>query len=273
MSERQSLLIYWRENCPHSRRHKLLVKILILNNKDVMEQSLFALVTTDPSFYRPTPAWGQSRHFDRGLATSGLLRTTDIIRAGRHVSNEPISAVEQRSRCAALVRVAVGTIGLGFTTAHWLGFQTKTRRRAPGIFWGTVAGFTGTLANAGGPPFLVYAMSQNLPKMTFVGTMAIFFLCLNATKLIPFFELGQLSYQTLELSFAPLPFANTRQLCRHSASSWDCFFRLLSGFISARFRDFSRIAVAGFSHSMESSHERPSTSGVYAFSRRPFGSR
>jgi hypothetical protein len=30
------------------------VKILILNNKDVMEQSLFALVTTDPGFYRAT---------------------------------------------------------------------------------------------------------------------------------------------------------------------------------------------------------------------------
>jgi hypothetical protein len=42
------------------------VKILILNNKDVMEQSLFALVTTDPGFYRPTPAWGQTRTSDLG---------------------------------------------------------------------------------------------------------------------------------------------------------------------------------------------------------------
>jgi hypothetical protein len=48
----QSLLIYWRENCTHSRTPKLLVKILILNNKDVMAQSLFALVTTDPGFGR-----------------------------------------------------------------------------------------------------------------------------------------------------------------------------------------------------------------------------
>jgi hypothetical protein len=50
----QSLLIYWRENCTHPRTPKLLVKILILNNKDVMAQSLFALVTTDPGLYRPT---------------------------------------------------------------------------------------------------------------------------------------------------------------------------------------------------------------------------
>lgn len=67
----QSLLIYWRENCPHSRTPKLLVKILILNNKDVMEQSLFALVTTDPGFYRPTPAWGQTR-------TSGRVRVRSV---------------------------------------------------------------------------------------------------------------------------------------------------------------------------------------------------
>jgi hypothetical protein len=32
---------------------------------------------------------GQSRHSDRGLATSGLPQTTDIIRTSRHVSNVP----------------------------------------------------------------------------------------------------------------------------------------------------------------------------------------
>src|SRR4029077_1354285 len=32
---------------------------------------------------------GQSRHSERGLATSGLPWTTDIIRASRHVSNVP----------------------------------------------------------------------------------------------------------------------------------------------------------------------------------------
>jgi hypothetical protein len=42
---------------------KLLVKILILNNKDVMEQSLCALVTTDPGFYRSTPCLGSKAPF------------------------------------------------------------------------------------------------------------------------------------------------------------------------------------------------------------------
>jgi len=107
----------------------------------------------------------------------------------------------------ALVRVVVGTVGMSFVISHWVGLKTTTPTRASGVFWGILAGFTGTLANAGGPPFLVYALSQNLAKMTFVGTMAIFFLVLNAAKLIPFFALGQLSNQGLAASAMLLPLA------------------------------------------------------------------
>jgi uncharacterized protein len=107
----------------------------------------------------------------------------------------------------ALVRLAVGAIGLAFVMLYWVGLKTRTQTSATGLFWGAIAGFTGTLANAGGPPFLVYAMSQDLPKMTFVGTMAIFFLVLNATKLAPFFALGQLSARNLAISLVLLPLA------------------------------------------------------------------
>jgi uncharacterized protein len=107
----------------------------------------------------------------------------------------------------ALVRLSVGMVGISFATSHWIGLKTKTRNSSSGVFWGIVAGFTGTLANAGGPPFLVYALSQDLAKMTFVGTMAIFFLVLNATKLIPFFALGQLSNENLATSVLFLPLA------------------------------------------------------------------
>lgn len=107
----------------------------------------------------------------------------------------------------ALVRLAVGMVGISFAASHWIGLKTKTRNSSSGVFWGIVAGFTGTLANAGGPPFLVYALSQDLAKMTFVGTMAIFFLVLNATKLVPFFALGQLSNENLATSVLFLPLA------------------------------------------------------------------
>lgn len=107
----------------------------------------------------------------------------------------------------ALVRLAVGMVGLSFAISHWIGLKSKAQNRTSGLFWGIVSGFTGTLANAGGPPFLVYAMSQNLAKMTFVGTTAIFFMVLNATKLVPFFALGQFSERSLTVSVLFLPLA------------------------------------------------------------------
>ena len=56
-----------------------------------MEQSLFALVTTDPGFYRPTPAWGQSRHSDPASLSSALPSASDILGACLHVSKVPNS--------------------------------------------------------------------------------------------------------------------------------------------------------------------------------------
>jgi uncharacterized protein len=136
----------------------------------------------------------------------------------------------------SLVRLTVGAIGLLFSVSYWCGLKTNARNDAAGLFWGTVAGFAGTLANAAGPPFLVYAMSQNLPKMTFVGTTAIFFLVLNTAKLVPFFALGQLSYQTLAVSLVMLPFAMAAnvvaiRLVRLIPSS--AFYRLAYGLVFA----------------------------------------
>jgi hypothetical protein len=66
------------------------VKILILNNKDVMEQSLFALVTTDRGFYRPTPAWGQRRKSEPIGWMSALAPKAEIADDRRHVREVPI---------------------------------------------------------------------------------------------------------------------------------------------------------------------------------------
>jgi len=73
--------------------------------------------------------------------------------------------------------------------------------------WGTVSGFTGTLANAGGPPFLAYVLPQQLAKMTLVGTMALYFTALNTMKIVPYFALGQFSTRNLTTSAVLLPFA------------------------------------------------------------------
>ncbi|MBR0758061.1 sulfite exporter TauE/SafE family protein [Bradyrhizobium jicamae] len=107
----------------------------------------------------------------------------------------------------AMVRLTVGLVGVSFAISHWGGLKMRAKSSGAGLLWGTVAGFTGTLANAGGPPFLVFALSQDFSKMVFVGTAAMFFLALNAVKLGPFFALGQFSSENLMTSLLLLPLA------------------------------------------------------------------
>lgn len=108
----------------------------------------------------------------------------------------------------AYVRLAVGVIALGFVVDHCLGRRPDTRPvLSQGVFWGGVSGFTSMLCQAGGPPFQVYVMPQRLEKLTFVGTMAIFFAALNLIKVIPYFALGQFSSAGLATSIALVPLA------------------------------------------------------------------
>ena len=78
--------------------------------------------------------------------------------------------------------------------------------RIAGAFWGGLAGFTSTLAHAGGPPFAVYLLPQKLDKTLFVGTSVIFFFIVNYVKLVPYHFLGQLNVGNLAVAlvFAPL---------------------------------------------------------------------
>jgi uncharacterized membrane protein YfcA len=110
----------------------------------------------------------------------------------------------------AHVRLAVGLIALGFVTNHWLGRQpvVPAHPAVPrGMFWGCVSGFTSMLCQAGGPPFQVYVLPQRLEKMTFVGTMAIFFASINVMKVIPYFALSQFSSAGFATSIALMPLA------------------------------------------------------------------
>ncbi len=112
----------------------------------------------------------------------------------------------------AAVRVFIGVTTIAFVLYYWIG-PTRLAREAGrpavagGVFWGALSGFTSTLCQAGGPPFQMYVLLQKLPKMTFVGTTAIFFATLNGLKVIPYFALGQFSTQGLGTSAVLLPLA------------------------------------------------------------------
>lgn len=114
------------------------------------------------------------------------------------------------------IRLIIGLIAVVFTLNKWFGLSERIARRlsvqqrrpgrVAGAFWGTLSGFTSTLAHNGGPPFVVYILPQKLDKTLIVGTSAIFFLIVNYTKLVPYYLLGQLRIGHLATSvlFAPL---------------------------------------------------------------------
>ena len=110
----------------------------------------------------------------------------------------------------AAIRLCVGVIGIGFALNAWLGRGPRGKSHpaaAGGMFWGAVCGFTSTLIQAGAPPFQMFVLPQRLPKMTLVGTMAIFFAGVNAMKVAPYLALGQFSTKTLATSVVLLPVA------------------------------------------------------------------
>ncbi len=100
-----------------------------------------------------------------------------------------------------VVALLVGLVGLGFCFNAW---RSRHHEPAPapadlkrGVFWGTVMGFVSFVSHSGGPVYQIYVLPQKLPKMVYAGTTTILFALINATKLIPYWALGQLSTSNL----------------------------------------------------------------------------
>jgi uncharacterized protein len=112
----------------------------------------------------------------------------------------------------ALVRLAVGTISIGFVA--YMVVRSRGRepapsqgKVAPGIFWGALAGFTSFVSHAGAPPFQVYVMPQGLSPRLFAGTAVMVFAAINLLKVVPYFALGQFSRQNLIAAATLFPLA------------------------------------------------------------------
>ncbi len=103
-----------------------------------------------------------------------------------------------------LVTGLVGVIGFAFALNILLRREVEVRPRraevAPGMFWGTVAGFTSFVSHAGAPPYQVYTLPLGLSKAVFAGTATVVFTYVNAAKLIPYYFLGQLNPGNLRVA-------------------------------------------------------------------------
>jgi hypothetical protein len=133
---------------------------------------------------------------------------------------------------AALLGIGAGTLAFGVLDERWLraivgviavafamqwvvqvarGHGRMPRGRTPGalsgVLWGTVTGFTSTLAHAGGPPASVYLLPQRMPPTLYAGTMVVLFTLVNYVKLVPYAWLGQLSDANLATSLVLAPLA------------------------------------------------------------------
>jgi uncharacterized protein len=99
----------------------------------------------------------------------------------------------------------IGGILLVMVAVHcWRRKKSDQADRLPHSWWfaaltGTLAGFTTMTANAAGPIMVLYLLAIGLPKLSFIGTSAWFFMLVNAFK-IPFsMKLGLISADSLRL--------------------------------------------------------------------------
>ena len=100
------------------------------------------------------------------------------------------------------VTLLVGVIGLAFALNLLIRkpavVTPKRAEVAPGLFWGTLSGFTSFVSHAGAPPYQVYVLPLGMPKAIFAGTSTIAFAAINAAKLLPYYALGQLNPGNLQ---------------------------------------------------------------------------
>ena len=130
-----------------------------------------------------------------------------------------------------VLRMGIGLLALLFL-AYQVGrslLMGKLENRRPpkpvGILLGTLAGFTSTLAHAGGPLASIYLLPQGLSRSVFVGTTVLFFTIVNLIKLVPYGTLGLLHIGNLTtiLLLAPLGYAGVRiglYLNRRFTDTW-----------------------------------------------------
>ena len=86
--------------------------------------------------------------------------------------------------------------------------KTKLKKinQNKGIFWCSISGFTSFISHNGGPPWQIFVIPLGLSKVVYVGSSVIAFSYVNAIKVIPYFFLGQLNFESIKIaSFLLIP--------------------------------------------------------------------
>ncbi|KFE35930.1 sulfite exporter TauE/SafE family protein [Thioclava atlantica] len=135
--------------------------------------------------------WAYRKHFDKRVLVIMVPATTIGIGIGWATAE----IIPER-----WVTLLVGVIGVLFALNALLRHRFGARqeaRVAPGLFWGTITGFTSFVSHSGAPPYQAYTVPLNLPKQVFAGTATVLFSYVNLAKLGPYIALGEVNWHSL----------------------------------------------------------------------------
>ncbi|PFG62448.1 hypothetical protein AXZ77_1029 [Thioclava sp. ES.031] len=135
--------------------------------------------------------WAYRKEFDKRVLAIMIPATT----LGIGIGWATAEVVSER-----WVTLMVGVIGAVFALNALFRHRHGARQEAkvaPGLFWGTIAGFTSFVSHSGAPPFQAYTIPLNLPKQVFAGTATVLFSYVNLAKLGPFIALGEVNLDSL----------------------------------------------------------------------------
>lgn len=120
-----------------------------------------------------------------------------------------------------MMELIIGLVALSFTARFYYNryfardvvVKAQPHNVARAGMWSTLSGYGSFVAHAGGAPFQVYALPLKLPPRDYTGAAVRTFAILNAVKLIPYYQLGQLDFTNLYLSATLFPFAPVATIC------------------------------------------------------------
>ncbi|MHA6512797.1 sulfite exporter TauE/SafE family protein [Tessaracoccus sp. Z1128] len=104
-----------------------------------------------------------------------------------------------------LLKRTIGAILVSLLVLGRWSDRLAPHRPAVARSYGSLAGFTTMVANAGGPPMNLYLLAAKYDKWRFLGTTAWFFFAVNLTKLPVSIGLGIVRADTAVLAFALAP--------------------------------------------------------------------
>jgi uncharacterized membrane protein YfcA len=129
------------------------------------------------------------RGWERGLV--GLLLVGGVI--GVSLATFFIKNISVEVLQKVLGGIALGFVVIRLIERWFIGTLNRGANRWVGVFAGTAAGFTSTLAHAGGPPITIFLLMQNMEPTQFVATLILYFAVLNWIKVPYYLSVGLLN--------------------------------------------------------------------------------